>query len=205
MFCSSDHNNGRVRLASPYGWDVTKLLKKEQKKHPHVWKHFGHDHFVIFSLIAARMVGMGTRTFFEKICQNCSGITVETSPFRISLLGVYIKTRKYWHAVPYPSSFHWCEGIEELPWAATTAAVTVGGGVAPVLSSGGSGDENRGTSSRSGSSGSDLQRPLFVVFMGSVDMKTPRSTQLRRQLFKDCRKHAGETSGGWVVQCSAVK
>ena len=27
------------------------------------------------------------------------------------------RTRKAWYAVPYPSSFHWYEGIRTFPWA----------------------------------------------------------------------------------------
>lgn len=26
------------------------------------------------------------------------------------------RTRKHWYAVPYPSSFHWHERIQQLPW-----------------------------------------------------------------------------------------
>jgi hypothetical protein len=137
-----------------------------------VWKRNGHDHFAIFSLISVRMVGMGTRTFFEKICKNCSAVTIETTPFRISLPGVSIKTKKHWYAVPYPSSFHWCEGIKEYPW---TAAATHTQRLSPQH------DNN-----------DSLLRNMFAMFIGSVDMTTPRSTQLRRQLYKDCKKHKGE-------------
>lgn len=28
-----------------------------------------------------------------------------------------LRSRKYWYSVPYPSSFHWWEGIRALPWA----------------------------------------------------------------------------------------
>lgn len=159
MHCA-DHKNGRLRLASPYGWDVTKLLKREQKRNPHVWKNNGHDHFVLFSLIGARMCGMGTRTFFENTCKNCSGVTIETSPFRISMTASYVKTKKFWTAVPYPSSFHWCEGIKELPWAAPPRATT--------------------------------KRHVFVMFIGSIEMATPRSSHLRRRLYKDCSEHSGK-------------
>lgn len=163
----SGHQNGRLRLASPYGWDVTRLLKREQKRNPHVWKNHGHDHFVLFSLVSARMCGMGTRTFFENICNNCSGLTIETSPFRISLGASLVKTKKYWTAVPYPSSFHWCEGIKELPWA-----------VPPSSSS--------TVSTRS------VSRNIFVIFIGSIEMETPRSSHLRRRLYKDCVAHEGQ-------------
>jgi hypothetical protein len=61
------------------------------------------------------MVGIGVKVFFMQICQNCTTVTIETSPTRTAIKG---RTRKHWYAAPYPSSFHWYEGIPELPWAA---------------------------------------------------------------------------------------
>jgi hypothetical protein len=51
-----------------------------------------------------------------QICQNCSVITIETSPTNTAIRG---RSRKYWIAAPYPSSYHWYEGIKELPWKTT--------------------------------------------------------------------------------------
>eukprot|EP01035_Chromulina_nebulosa_P008651 gene8651-11720_t len=65
------------------------------------------------------MVGIGVKVFFMQICQNCSTITIETSPTRTAIKG---RTRKHWYAAPYPSSFHWYEGIKELPWEITPSA-----------------------------------------------------------------------------------
>jgi hypothetical protein len=59
------------------------------------------------------MVGIGVKVFWMTICQNCTGITVETSPTYTAISG---RSRKYWYAAPYPSSFHWWEGIQTLPW-----------------------------------------------------------------------------------------
>ena len=146
-----DHKSGKVRLASPHGWEAIKLLKKEKRLNKHVWKHRGHDHFAFFSLIGFQYVGIGTKTFFQKVCNNCSALTIETTPFHIAQPG---RSRKYWYAVPYPSSFHWCEGIKEYPWS-----------VRPVGS-----------------------RDIIAIFIGSIKTKTPKSTQLRRQLNKDCKK-----------------
>ena len=126
-------------------------MKREKKQNKHVWKHRGHDHFAFFSLIGFQYVGIGTKTFFQKICNNCSALTIETTPFHIAQPG---RSRKYWYAVPYPSSYHWCEGIKEYPWQVQTP-----GG-----------------------------RDITAIFIGSVKTKTPKSTQLRRQLSKDCNK-----------------
>lgn len=61
------------------------------------------------------MVGIGVKTFFMQVCQNCSVITIETSPTRTAIKG---RTRKYWYGAPYPSSYHWHEDIKQLPWVA---------------------------------------------------------------------------------------
>mmetsp|Transcript_27904 Transcript_27904/g.39638 ORF Transcript_27904/g.39638 Transcript_27904/m.39638 type:complete len:350 (-) Transcript_27904:1226-2275(-) len=50
------------------------------------------------------------------ICQNCTALTIEATPTKTSTL--YHRSRKYWYPVPYPSSFHWWEGIKTLPWLA---------------------------------------------------------------------------------------
>ena len=83
------------------------------------WKYRGHDHFVFFSITINQMVGIGVKTFFMTICQNCTVVTIETSPTNTAISG---RTHKYWYAAPYPSSFHWWEGIKELPW--TVSPVT---------------------------------------------------------------------------------
>lgn len=112
-----DHKNGRRRLASPHGWDVINMLQKAQSDKSIFWKHSGHDHFVIFSLTEFVMTGIAVKEFFMGICQNCSVLTVESTPTLTSTL--YHKTRKYWIPVPYPSAFHFHENIVTLPWSYT--------------------------------------------------------------------------------------
>eukprot|EP00605_Chrysophyceae_sp_TOSAG23-4_P001011 GSChrysophyteH1.ASY1.ANO1.1112.1 assembled CDS len=107
-----DHNTGLPRLASPHGWMAQHLLRTAAKDDV-FWHNRGHDHFVFLSITAYQMVGIGTKTFFMQICQNCTTITIETSPTKTAIKG---RSRKYWYAVPYPSSFHWYEGIKKLPW-----------------------------------------------------------------------------------------
>ncbi len=51
------------------------------------WKNNGHDHFVLFSITAYQMVGIGVKTFFMQVCQNCSVITIETSPTKTAIKG----------------------------------------------------------------------------------------------------------------------
>ena len=42
--------------------------------------------------------------YYAMLCYGCTG----TAPPG--------RTRKHWYAAPYPSSFHYHEGIKELPW-----------------------------------------------------------------------------------------
>ena len=109
-----DSDTGRVRLASPHGWAASSYLTKASKTN--TWKNMGHDHFAFFSVTGYQMVGIGTKVFFMNICQNCTVLTIETTPNNIAIKG---RTNKYWYAVPYPSSFHWWDGIQVKPWVVT--------------------------------------------------------------------------------------
>lgn len=108
-----DHRNGFPRLASPHGWAAGQYLREASRNKTLWWKNNGHDHFVLFSITAFQMVGIGVKVFFMQICQNCTAITIETSPTKTAIKG---RSRKYWYAAPYPSSFHWHEDIKKLPW-----------------------------------------------------------------------------------------
>ena len=110
-----DHQNGRRRLASPHGWTAIKYLKDITNSSS--WNHLGHDHFVLFSLTEFVMTGIAVKEFFMGICQNCTVLTIESTPTCTSTL--YHRTRKYWISVPYPSAFHFHENIITLPWSIT--------------------------------------------------------------------------------------
>ena len=131
-----DHINGRPRLAAPLGRLAGKLLRSTcTGKDANVfWKNRGHDHYVFFSITIYQMVGIMVKDFFMDVCQNCTVVTIETSPTKTAIPGrtrwVNLRVivvllfsmcltgycRKHWYAAPYPSSFHWHEGIKELPW-----------------------------------------------------------------------------------------
>jgi hypothetical protein len=55
------------------------------------------------------MVGIGVKTMWMTICQNCTSIVIETSPTNTAISG---RSNKYWYAAPYPSSYHWWKGIK---------------------------------------------------------------------------------------------
>lgn len=111
-----DHNNGRTRVAAPHGWRAVEYIKEAMKSEV-FWKYRGHDHFVFFSVTSYQIIGIGAKIFMTQPCQNCSVLTIETSPTFTSRKYYSNKSKKWWWAVPYPSSFHWWEGIKTLPWA----------------------------------------------------------------------------------------
>jgi len=109
-----DHVDGRRRLASPHGWAVIRWLQESVKDKQVLWKNAGHDHFVVYSLTQFTMTGIGVKELLAGVCQNCSMLTIEGTPNRISTM--YHRSKKYWFTVPYPSSFHYHEDIVTLPW-----------------------------------------------------------------------------------------
>jgi len=160
-----DCNNGRPRLAAPHGRIAFSLLADECKgrNHNRFWKNSGHDHFLINSITYGQMVGIAAKEMYMKVCQNCTVISIETSPTGLGLAG---RTRKRWFAAPYPSSFHWHEGIKYLPWAVAGP------------------DDDR--------SAPDFhlrfpKRDIFVLFIGSVKASQAGSRALRQALHGQCK------------------
>jgi hypothetical protein len=58
------------------------------------WRNRGHDHFLIFSLTEFTMTGISIKEFMKGVCQNCSVLTVESTPTKTSTL--YHRSRKFW-------------------------------------------------------------------------------------------------------------
>lgn len=170
-----DHLTGFPRLAAPHGRDAGRLLRDScnGEQASIFWKYRGHDHFLIFSITAYQMVGMQVKYFFMFVCQNCTVLTIETSPTKVMKLpscetisnifwpsqtAIPGRTRKHYYAMPYPSSFHWHEGIKTLPWTLPTAA-------------------NRDVVP---------QRDIVAFFIGSIKTAQPTSRALRQILFRQC-------------------
>jgi hypothetical protein len=170
-----DHMNGRVRVASPHGWRVSEWMKESiEKLNPEVvWKHKGHDHFVLFSITSYQIIGIGAKVFLTQICSNCTVLTIETTPTLTSRKYYSNKSRKWWYAVPYPSSFHWHEDIKTLPWKQEAGAV-----ISPFVN-----------------------RPYLAIFIGSVDTSTPRSNVVRRVLRQDCQQDSMLTLSSSRPRC----
>jgi hypothetical protein len=109
FFGANFADTGKVRVASPHGWKAVENLK-EASKSPIFWRRRGHDHFVFFSLTSHQIIGIGAKVFLTQLCMNCSVLTVETTPTATARKYYSGKSKKWWYAVPYPSSFHWWEG-----------------------------------------------------------------------------------------------
>jgi hypothetical protein len=113
-----DHMDGKKRLGSPFGWMAKQLLEDSYyntSKRPIFWKHEGHDHVVIFSITLYQMIGIGVKMFFQTICTNCSILVIESAPAFVSSLYPW-PMKEFYQAIPYPSSYHWWEGIQKYPW-----------------------------------------------------------------------------------------
>ena len=154
-----DHLTGEPRLAAPHGRQAGRLLREycNGNQRDIFWKNQGHDHFVLFSITAYQMVGMMVKEFYMFICQNCTVITIETSPTKTAIPG---RTRKGWFAAPYPSSFHWHESIKYLPWEVPK--------------------------SNSNDKLKYPERNILALFIGSVKPSQPASRALRQTLHAQC-------------------
>jgi xyloglucan galactosyltransferase MUR3 len=126
---------------------------------------------VFFSVTVYQMVGIGVKVFFMDICQNCTVITIETSPTFTAISG---RSKKYWYAAPYPSSFHWHSGLRVMPWTAREA----GHGI-PT-------------------------RSIFSLFLGSVRTSNMNSNLLRRALFAQCAGDEGCSWHTTAHACNGV-
>lgn len=69
---------------------------------------------LINGLTAFHLFGAAVNSLLHDICQNCTSLTIETTPGLVSRNSKY--TKKWWFAVPYPSAFHWSENIKQNPW-----------------------------------------------------------------------------------------
>ena len=162
-----DHVTGQPRLAAPLGRSAGWLLKNHCNgdQSDIFWKNRGHDHYILFSITAYQMVGMMVKEFFMFVCQNCTVLTIETSPTKTAIPG---RTRKHWYAVPYPSSFHWHERIIQLPWLNTNSRdVKPSSGQWEMLPR-------------------MNQRYILSLFIGSTAPSQPSSKRLRVILQKQC-------------------
>jgi hypothetical protein len=89
-----DHLDGHPRLAAPHGRQAGQLLRDacNGEQADIFWKYRGHDHFVIFSITAYQMVGMQVKSFLMFVCQNCTVITIETSPTKVRLHSYFLSS-----------------------------------------------------------------------------------------------------------------
>lgn len=69
---------------------------------------------MIFGTTVYHLIGVHSEGFLRGVCANCSVLTIETTPGGV--VGDRQKNRKWWFAVPYPSSFHWNDHLRRVPW-----------------------------------------------------------------------------------------
>lgn len=130
------------------------------------------------------MVGIGVKVFFMTICQNCTAVVIETSPTYTAISG---RSKKYWYAAPYPSSFHWWEGIKVLPW--ETPALTSLGEHRTALTTTGKVDPK-----------DYPERDILSLFIGSVKTANVNSNAFRKALYSQCQQ---DVSCQWYTTAHA--
>jgi hypothetical protein len=69
---------------------------------------------LIFGTTIYHLIGVHSETFLRGRCANCSVLTIETAPGGIA--SDRDKNKKWWFAVPYPSSYHWNDHLRREPW-----------------------------------------------------------------------------------------
>lgn len=119
------------------------------------------------------MVGIGVKVFFMTICQNCTSVVIETSPTFTAISG---RSRKYWYAALYPSSFHWWEGIKVLPWEVPSTSSLP----RQVMTTTGIVDAKDYPA-----------RDILSLFIGSVKTANINSNMFRKTLYSQCQQDVG--------------
>lgn len=116
------------------------------------------------------------------------------------------RTRKHTYAVPYPSSYHWYEGIQQLPWLPDGVTDKSFFSSNRMLSNSSS-DEYSQHAARELKANDQANggRDILALIIGSVRTAQPTSNNLRKLLYnqcetdKDCQWHKTAHS------CSGVR
>ena len=123
------------------------------------WKNNGHDHYIILGPTIFSKLSKSFQRFMVKACRHCIILSIETTPTLTPFNKGF--SQNYIYAVPYPSSFHYHEHIQKLPW----------------LVQGNSGVNEKPT------------RDILSLFIGSTKTLAPISNKLRRILQIQCMHH----------------
>jgi hypothetical protein len=178
-----------------------KEMLNDPKQRAIFWKHHRHDHFVIFGINIYQMIGIGVKQLYQQICINCSTLVIEASASFTPnyLLAKTIPSlrqknsrqvgwleKSYWYSVPYPSSFHWHEGIGDKLSSVNKHGIlssSVGSNV-PTISSVTNFNLNLHI---------QPPRPILSLFIGSVRTSNMASNALRRELQRQCLHYSNLT------------
>lgn len=100
--------NGKVRpQGCPNAEKVIKLLESNK----YFRRNYGYDHFLVQGLNQAMGIfnmRPACKLFLKGFCENCTKLAIDTywncgpSP--------------HWHAIPFPSNFHWNSNVSVPPW-----------------------------------------------------------------------------------------
>lgn len=87
---------------------------------PYFLRHGGHDHLLIVGMNYAMDHYIGKpkcKSLLSTTCTNCTKLAIDDYSFLHSDDSGIKEKGDHWHAVPFPSDFHWVSEIEQpFPW-----------------------------------------------------------------------------------------
>lgn len=116
--CNNNINNTCFDFRRcPLAPTVEKLLEKS----PYFARHGGRDHLLIIGMNYAMDQYIGKpkcKSLLRGTCRNCTKIAIDDYSFLFpDEEGGVTEHGDYWHAVPFPSNFHWNRYFERpYPW-----------------------------------------------------------------------------------------
>ncbi len=121
--CARSHGVCYEFRKCPLAPQVEKLLQKS----PYYQKNHGKDHVLIVGMNYAMdhyILKPKCKSLIAGTCSNCTKFAIDDYSYMYSG-DVGIKARgNYWHAIPFPSDFHWTSDVlKPFPWEETNRPI----------------------------------------------------------------------------------
>ena len=159
---------------------------------PYFDRHQGRDHAVLWSLGQYHpWPSNGCDLFMRNFCEKCTFTCYWMDP---------TKADNRFVSIPFPSGYHWWDGIKELPWevGSNSNPESADSRVESANDQGSSAEQRgQGRSVGGGGGGGDLRlnssmrsnsyiRNLTAVYLGSTQTLNPAHTKIRRAMTAQC-------------------
>lgn len=101
-------DNAKIR---PHGCPHAERVINLMKDNFYFKRNYGFDHFVVQGINQAMgnfNLRPACKLFLKGFCENCTKLAIDT----------YINCgpSPHWHAIPFPSNFHWSSNVTNPPW-----------------------------------------------------------------------------------------